>query len=86
TAPAENRAASGVGRSIDGQRGGSGGRAAVAGGNARPGSGAGRPGVLGGQGRAQDDDSDERMTWLTEDEMVWQGNEKAAPPVLGTGD
>ncbi|MFE9190716.1 WXG100 family type VII secretion target [Micromonospora sp. NPDC007208] len=85
TAPAESRAASGVGRSIDGQRGGSGGRAAVAGGNARPGSG-GRPGVLGGRGAAQDDDSDERLTWLTEDEMVWQGDEKPAPPVLGTGD
>ncbi|MBQ1020982.1 WXG100 family type VII secretion target [Micromonospora sp. D93] len=85
-APAETRAANGVGRSIDGQRGGSGGRPAMTGGNARPGSGGGRPGVLGGQGRAQDDDSDERLTWLTEDEMVWQGNEKAAPPVLGTGD
>ncbi len=83
--PAESRAANGVGRSIDGQRAGSGGRAAVSGGNARPGSG-GRPGVLGGQGRAQDDDSDERLTWLTEDEMVWQGDEKPAPPVLGTGD
>ncbi|RAN97467.1 hypothetical protein GUI43_06174 [Micromonospora noduli] len=57
----------------------------MTGGNARPGSG-GRPGVLGGQGRAQDDDSDERLTWLTEDEMVWQGDEKAAPRVLGTGD
>ncbi|MEU1587384.1 hypothetical protein [Micromonospora sp. NPDC005710] len=69
-APAESRAASGVGRSIDGQRSG----------------GGSRPGVLGGRGQAQDDDSDERLTWLTEDEMVWQGNEKAAPPVLGTGD
>ncbi|MEV1070441.1 WXG100 family type VII secretion target [Micromonospora parva] len=83
--PAESRAANGVGRSIDGQRGGAGGRAAVAGGNARPGSGSGRPGVLGGHGRGQDDDSDERLTWLTEDEMVWQGDEKPAPPVLGTG-
>ncbi|WP_433315411.1 hypothetical protein ACQP0U_02575 [Micromonospora sp. CA-269861] len=42
--------------------------------------------MLGGQGRAQDDDSDERLTWLTEDEMVWQGDEKAGPSVLGTGD
>ncbi|MFD6680576.1 WXG100 family type VII secretion target [Micromonospora parva] len=83
--PAESRAANGVGRSIDGQRGGAGGRAAVAGGNARPGSGGGRPGVLGGHGRGQDDDSDDRLTWLTEDEMVWQGDEKPAPPVLGTG-
>ncbi|MEU8424218.1 hypothetical protein AB0C15_25440 [Micromonospora sp. NPDC048835] len=82
--PTETRAANAVGRSIDGQRGG-GGRAAVTGGNARPGSGSGRPGVLGGQGRTQDDDSDERLTWLTEDEMVWQGDDRAAPPVLGTG-
>jgi uncharacterized protein YukE len=78
TTPAESRAANGIGRSIDGQRAGNGGRAA--------GSGAGRPGVLGGQGRPQDDDSDERLTWLTEDEMVWQDGGKAAPPVLGTGD
>ncbi|MFI6785295.1 WXG100 family type VII secretion target [Micromonospora sp. NPDC050276] len=78
TPPAESRAANGIGRSIDGQRGGSGGRAA--------GGGANRPGVLGGHGRPQDDDSDERLTWLTEDEMVWQDGERAAPPVLGTGD
>ncbi|MEU4555824.1 WXG100 family type VII secretion target [Micromonospora violae] len=84
--PTESRAASGIGRSIDGQRGGGAGRPAMTGGNARPGSGGGRPGVLGGHGRGQDDDSDERMTWLTEDEMVWQGGERAAPPVLGTGD
>ena len=78
-APAESRAANGIGRSIDGQRGGSGG-------NARPAASGGRPGVLGGQGRPQDDDSDERLTWLTEDEMVWQDSERPAPPVLGTGD
>ncbi|RAO28545.1 hypothetical protein ONO23_04817 [Micromonospora noduli] len=29
---------------------------------------------------------DARPIWLTEDEMVWQGDEKAAPRVLGTGD
>ncbi|GGO04518.1 WXG100 family type VII secretion target [Micromonospora parathelypteridis] len=86
--PADGRAASGVGRSIDGQRGGSGGRPATTGGNIRPGSGrgaGGNGGVLGGQGRSQDDDSDERLTWLTEDEMVWQDGGNAAPPVLGNG-
>ncbi|MEV4117903.1 hypothetical protein [Micromonospora sp. NPDC049645] len=77
--PAESRAANGIGRSIDGQRSGGGG-------NVRGGGGAGRPGVLGGHGRPQDDDSDERLTWLTEDEMVWRDGERAAPPVLGTGD
>ncbi|MDG4807465.1 WXG100 family type VII secretion target [Micromonospora sp. WMMD1120] len=79
-APAESRPVNGIGRSFDGQRGG--------GGNARPGSGSasGRPGVLGGHGRPQDDDSDDRLTWLTEDEMVWRDGDQAAPPVLGTGD
>ncbi|MBM0277285.1 WXG100 family type VII secretion target [Micromonospora tarensis] len=78
--PTESRPVNGIGRSFDGQRGG--------GGNARPGSGGGtgRPGVLGGHGRPQDDDSDDRLTWLTEDEMVWRDGEQAAPPVLGTGD
>ncbi|MEV1156687.1 WXG100 family type VII secretion target [Micromonospora chokoriensis] len=78
--PAESRAASGIGRSIDGQRGG---RAATAGGSSRPGGG--NSGVLGGRGRPQDDDSDERLTWLTEDEMVWRDGGDAAPPVLGSG-
>ncbi|MFC5927223.1 WXG100 family type VII secretion target [Micromonospora vulcania] len=92
---AESRAASGVGRSMDGRRGEANGRAATAGragaGNAtRPGAGnatrpgANRPGVLGGHGRPEDDESDERMTWLTEDEMVWRDGGDAAPPVLGT--
>ncbi|MFI5927114.1 hypothetical protein ACIA3K_14135 [Micromonospora sp. NPDC051543] len=81
-AGAESRSASGVGRSIDGRRGEP-GRAAVAG---RQGlTGNGRPGVLGGQGRAEDDESDDRLTWLTEDEMVWGDGGDAAPPVLGTG-
>ncbi|MET7669830.1 WXG100 family type VII secretion target [Micromonospora luteifusca] len=73
--PADGRSASGVGRSIDGQRGGPG-----------SGRGAGGNGVLGGRGQSQDDDSDERLTWLTEDEMVWRDGGKAAPPVLGSGD
>lgn len=85
-AGAESRSASGVGRSIDGRRGEP-GRAAAAGRQGLTGSGrgAGRPGVLGGQGRAEDDESDDRLTWLTEDEMVWGDGGDAAPPVLGTG-
>jgi hypothetical protein len=42
--------------------------------------------VLGGRGRPQEDDSDERLTWLTEDEMVWRDGDNAAPPVLGASD
>ncbi|MEU8179993.1 WXG100 family type VII secretion target [Micromonospora sp. NPDC049044] len=80
--PAEGRSASGIGRSVDGQRGGSGGRSAATGGS---GSGRNGAGVLGGRGRPEDDDSDERLTWLTEDEMVWHDGRNAAPPVLGTG-
>ncbi|MBM0234775.1 hypothetical protein JNW91_24950, partial [Micromonospora sp. STR1_7] len=75
-APADNRSASGIGRSMDGRRAET-GRAA---------GGANRPGLLGGRGRPGDDESDERLTWLTEDEMVWREGGAAAPPVLGTGD
>ncbi|MEU4474436.1 hypothetical protein [Micromonospora sp. NPDC023888] len=81
TTPAEGRSASGLGRAVDGQRGGSGGRAATGG----VGSGRNGAGVLGGRGRPEDDDSDERLTWLTEDEMVWHDGGHAAPPVLGAG-
>ncbi|GAA2676706.1 WXG100 family type VII secretion target [Actinoplanes palleronii] len=35
-----------------------------------------------GAGRGDEDEADERTTWLTEDEMVWGGS-NAAPPVLG---
>ncbi|MGV9210953.1 WXG100 family type VII secretion target [Micromonospora sp. RB23] len=85
-AAAESRSASGVGRSIDGRRGES-GRAAAGGRQGLTGNGraTGRPGVLGGHGRGDDDESDDRLTWLTEDEMVWQDGGDAAPPVLGTG-
>ncbi|SIN31496.1 WXG100 family type VII secretion target [Micromonospora cremea] len=84
-AAAENRAASGVGRSMDGRRAESTGRAAAAGRQgAAGGSGANRPGVLGGHGRPESDESDERMTWLTEDEMVWGDSGEAPPSVLGT--
>lgn len=63
---AENRAATGIGRSQLGR-----------------GAAGGRPGLLGGPGRPDEDESEERLTWLTEDEMVWQDGEQAAPPVLG---
>ncbi|MFC8848776.1 MULTISPECIES: WXG100 family type VII secretion target [unclassified Micromonospora] len=49
------------------------------------GTGGGRAGVLGGRGRADDDESDERLTWLTEDEMVWRDGDPGVPPVLGAG-
>ncbi|MFI0794244.1 WXG100 family type VII secretion target [Micromonospora rubida] len=42
-----------------------------------------RGGVLGGHGRPGEDESDERLTWLTEDEMVWGNGDTGAPPVLG---
>ncbi|MGK5738002.1 WXG100 family type VII secretion target [Micromonospora sp. URMC 103] len=80
TAGADTRSATGVGRSMDGRRG-EGNRAAATG------RGAGnRPGVLGGRGQHDEDESGERLTWLTEDEMVWGDGRNAAPPVLGTGD
>ncbi|MFF0366845.1 WXG100 family type VII secretion target [Micromonospora sp. NPDC005087] len=86
-AAAENRAASGVGRSMDGRRAESTGRSAVAGRQgAAGGRGANRPGVLGGHGRPESEESDERMTWLTEDEMVWRDGGDAPPSVLGTAD
>ncbi|MEV4655073.1 WXG100 family type VII secretion target [Micromonospora sp. NPDC049301] len=86
-AAADNRAASGIGRSMDGRRSEAGGRSAAAGRQgAAGGSGANRPGVLGGHGRSDSDESDERMTWLTEDEMVWGDGGEAPPSVLGTAD
>ncbi|SCF38615.1 WXG100 family type VII secretion target [Micromonospora viridifaciens] len=45
---------------------------------------AGRNGVLGGRQQHDEDESDERLTWLTEDEMVWDDGRPAPPPVLGT--
>lgn len=44
---------------------------------------AGRRGMSGSRGSGADDDADERTTWLTEDDMVWGGDEEAAPAVLG---
>ncbi|MEU8044859.1 WXG100 family type VII secretion target [Micromonospora echinofusca] len=81
---ADNRSATGMGRRFDSARDGSrqGDRAVNAAGRAR--GTAGRPGVLGGSQGAHDDDTDGRLTWLTEDDMVWGDGAAAAPPVLGT--
>ncbi|GAA2221955.1 WXG100 family type VII secretion target [Micromonospora olivasterospora] len=67
TPAADNRAATGVGRAQLGKAGAAGNRA----------------GLLGGHGHGDEDESAERLTWLTEDEMVWSDGETAAPPVLG---
>ncbi|MFK3981403.1 WXG100 family type VII secretion target [Micromonospora sp. NPDC050397] len=85
-AGAEARSASGAARAEGGSRQGAAGateRSAAG----RSGSG-GRGGVLGGSGHGQpdDDEGDERLTWLTEDDMVWRGDESGAPPVLGASD
>ncbi|MEV0153091.1 hypothetical protein AB0H57_05035 [Micromonospora sp. NPDC050686] len=90
---AESRSAAGTGRLASGRAGGGPGeanRSGAAGGN-RSGmaggsrSGSTRPGVLGGRGQHDENESDERLTWLTEDEMVWQDGDNATPPpVLGT--
>jgi hypothetical protein len=43
-----------------------------------------RSGAGSGRGTADGDhDPDERLTWLTEDDMVWSDGEPVAPPVLG---
>jgi hypothetical protein len=34
-------------------------------------------------GRGQEDEPDEHLTWLTEDDMVWGGDETVPPSVLG---
>ncbi|MBM0227161.1 hypothetical protein JNW87_18185, partial [Micromonospora sp. ATA51] len=47
-------------------------------------AGASRNGVLGGRGESDAEESDERLTWLTEDEMVWGDGGSVPPPVLGT--
>ncbi|GAB7050228.1 WXG100 family type VII secretion target [Catenuloplanes indicus] len=45
---------------------------------------AGAKSAAGGRGLAgEDDDADERTTWLTEDDMVWGQDGSAPPPVLG---
>ncbi|MFI7210816.1 WXG100 family type VII secretion target [Micromonospora maritima] len=83
---AENRSAAGTGRLTSGRgltvdaEGRSTGRTTSA--TGRPAM-AGRNGVLGGRGVADDDESEGRLTWLTEDEMVWGDGGSAPPPVLG---
>ncbi|KAB1141350.1 WXG100 family type VII secretion target [Micromonospora sp. DT46] len=85
TPVADNRSATGMGRRFDNGARQGGDRAAS--GTGRAGGargGAGRPGVLGGTRGTHDDDADGRLTWLTEDDMVWGDGAAAAPPVLGT--
>lgn len=81
----ESRSAAGTGRLTSGRgltveteskssgRGSATGRPAMA----------GRNGVLGSRGNHEDDESEGRLTWLTEDEMVWGDGGAAPPPVLG---
>ncbi|MBY8871730.1 WXG100 family type VII secretion target [Micromonospora sp. PLK6-60] len=90
---ADNRSAAGTGRLASGRTAGGapgeanrsgaagGNRSGMAGGSR---SGSTRPGVLGGRGQHDEHESDERLTWLTEDEMVWQDGDGGTPPVLGT--
>lgn len=72
-----------------GSQSGAAGRAAGAGGQSgtsgRAGGAAVR-GAVGPMGRTpmQDDQQDERLTWLTEDDLVWQNNDDVPPPVLGS--
>ncbi|MFE9692584.1 WXG100 family type VII secretion target [Micromonospora sp. NPDC005806] len=84
----ENRAAAGTGRLAGGR-----GLVVEAEGRSNGGRGtsgrpamAGRNGVLGKHGEHDEDESDERFTWLTEDEMVWGDGRSAPPPVLGGTD
>lgn len=39
---------------------------------------------MGYRGNEDTDQTDERSTWLTEDELVWQGDDDVPPPVLGS--
>ncbi|MEU3452348.1 WXG100 family type VII secretion target [Micromonospora sp. NPDC006766] len=83
----ENRSAAGTGRLAAGRgavvesegRSNNGGR-----GTTGRSAMAGRNGVLGGRREHGEDESEERLTWLTEDEMVWGDGRSAPPPVLGT--
>ncbi|MGK5441890.1 WXG100 family type VII secretion target [Micromonospora sp. URMC 105] len=84
----ENRSAAGTGRLASGQVGSAngGGRPGTGGApanRAATAGGAGRSGVIGGRGQHGEDENDERLTWLTEDEMVWHDGGDTAPPVLG---
>ncbi|MEU4788957.1 WXG100 family type VII secretion target [Micromonospora tulbaghiae] len=83
---ADNRSAAGTGRLTSGRGlvvdAGSKSAERAGGATGRPAM-AGRGGVLGGRGGQGDDESDGRLTWLTEDEMVWGDGDAAPPPVLG---
>ncbi|WP_446218077.1 WXG100 family type VII secretion target [Micromonospora sp. IBHARD004] len=86
-ATAESRSAAGTGRLASGRAGAVDGEGRAGGGRGATGRSAmaaSRNGVLGGRGEPDTDESDERLTWLTEDEMVWGDGGAAPPPVLGT--
>ncbi|MFG2053876.1 WXG100 family type VII secretion target [Micromonospora sp. NPDC048930] len=82
----ENRSAAGTGRLAGGRgvvvdaEGRSNGGKGTGARSAMP----GRNGVLGKHGQHDEDESDEHLTWLTEDEMVWGDGRSAPPSVLGT--
>ncbi|MFR9775852.1 WXG100 family type VII secretion target [Micromonospora sp. MS34] len=79
SAAGTGRLAGGRGAVVDAEGRSSGGKGAGAR-SAMP----GRNGVLGRNGRPDEDESDEHLTWLTEDEMVWGDGRSAPPSVLGT--
>ncbi len=57
---------------------------AARGNRAAMGTGSGNRSALTGRtGEGHEDEADERLTWLTEDEMVWGGDAATPPPVLG---
>lgn len=58
------------------------GRSAAVGGRSAAGSGSGRSAAGAGRGIGAEEPVDERLTWLTEDDMVW-GEDDAPPGVLG---
>jgi WXG100 family type VII secretion target len=82
----ENRSAAGTGRLAGGRgvvvdaEGRSNGGKGTGARSAMP----GRNGVLGRHGQRDEGESDEHLTWLTEDEIVWGDGTSAPPSVLGT--
>ncbi|MDZ5444316.1 WXG100 family type VII secretion target [Micromonospora sp. 4G57] len=84
----ESRSAAGTGRLASGRAGAIDAEGRAGGGRGATGlsamAGASRNGVLGGRGESDAEESDERLTWLTEDEMVWGDGGSVPPPVLGT--
>lgn len=79
--PASGGARGGTGPAGSGRGGPAGGRGALGSGNAMAGArGRGRPDFEDGRDGA--DEVDDRMTWLTEDDLVWSDGDPLAPTVL----